>query len=127
ASAGYSHESAQLLFVADSSGRVWPLTIGPPTWTWMWHDSIAEHPGIVGLAAYFHPGDGRHHCFIAQDSGDIWEVAFTSLDDQTTLQELWLGRRESGARGIGGFSGGVNGTQHLYVCGNDGRLSPLEL
>jgi hypothetical protein len=54
--AGCSHENTQLLFIADTSGRVRPLTLGPPDWKWNWRDAIAQHSSIVGLAAYFHPG-----------------------------------------------------------------------
>lgn len=61
--AGYSTaDGRQHLLIADSGGLVHPLTIGPPGWQWSGASPIAQrHPGIAGLAAYFHPGDGRHH------------------------------------------------------------------
>src|SRR5436190_22928626 len=60
----YAADKSQRLVVADSGGLVHPLTIGPPAWQWAWADPIGQrHDGIAGLAAYFHPGDGRHHCF----------------------------------------------------------------
>jgi hypothetical protein len=59
ATAGYSSiDGRHYLFVAGSDGSVLPLTIGPPNWQWVWQAPITQHAGIVGIAAYFHPGDG---------------------------------------------------------------------
>ena len=124
--AGYSHGDVQVLFVADASGQVRPLTLGPPDWSWNWSDPIAKHDSITGVAAYYHAGDGRHHCFIAEDTGSIWEVAFASLEAGSPTQEIWIGGRQDGARGIAGFSGS-DGSQQLFVCGKDSLIHPLEL
>jgi hypothetical protein len=39
---------------------------------------MRHHDEIVGLAAYYHPGDGAHHLFAALRPGDIWEAIFSS-------------------------------------------------
>ena len=126
--AGYSTaDRVQHLFVADASGRVLPLTIGPPSWQWGWAEPIGEaHAGLVGIAAYFNPGDGRHHCFKVLGSGDIFEVSFASLDNRASLSEIWLGKLQQGARGIAACVTPDSG-QHLYLAGSDGLVHPLEI
>src|SRR5258708_4100297 len=70
--AGYPTSAGQhYLFVAGADGLVRPLVIGAPTWQWAWRNPIMrKHDDIVGLAAYYHPGDGRHHCFVALETGE---------------------------------------------------------
>jgi hypothetical protein len=120
-------DGGQHILVAGSRGVVKPLTIGPPGWQWAWTPPIGQHHGgIVGVVAYFHPGDGRHHCFVAVQTGDIFEIAFASLDDRSSLSEIWIGKLEAGALGIAGFSA-ADKSQHLFVAGQDGFVHPLEI
>lgn len=126
--ASYSFaDGSQHLLVADASGLVHPLTIGPPGWTWAWADPIGSvHAGIAGLAAYFNSGDGRHHCFIALESGDVFEVSFLSLANRVSFTEIWIAKLEGGATGIAGFPTSDK-SQHLFVVGKDGLVHPLEI
>ena len=129
AMAAYStSDGRQELFVASSDGAVRPLVLGPPNWHWQWQDPIAQHVGIAGLTAYSHPGDGGHHCFIIDKAAAVWDVAFSSLADRSSLKETWVGGYPGGATpiGIAGFSGSA-GKQHLFVAGQDGRVLPLEI
>lgn len=125
--AGYSTaDGRQRLFIADSSGLVHPLTIGPPGWEWGRASPLVQpHAGIAGLAAYFNPGDDRHHCFIALGAGDVFEVAWRG-EDRSSLTEIWIGKLESGAAGIAGFPA-ADKSQHLFVVGRDGLVHPLEI
>ena len=125
---GYStRDGRQLLFIAGTDGLVRPLMLGAPGGQWAWRNPIMRHhDGIVGLAAYYHPGDGRHHCFVALQTGDIWEAVFASLDDPLLVSENWLGKLEGGALAIAGVSS-MDRSQHLFVAGRDGLVHPLEM
>jgi hypothetical protein len=125
---GYpTQDGRQLFFIADADGLVRPLFLEPPTWQWAWREPILQHHGgIVGVAAYFHPGDGRHHCFIALETGDVWEALFDSPGNAASSQENWIGKLDGGAVALAGFSM-PDRSQHLFVAGKDGLVHPLEI
>jgi hypothetical protein len=122
---GYSTaDGIQHLFVAGSDGLIRPLEIQGPDWQWRWGAPVMNHhDGIVGLAAYFHAGDGRRHVFAALGTGDIWEAVSGPGEEWT---ENWLGVLDGGASGLAGYSA-PNGLQHLFVAAPGGVVSPLEI
>jgi hypothetical protein len=126
--AGYAAgDGRQYLFIAGSDGLVRPLVLSGPRWEWAWRSPVMRpHDGIVGVAAYFHPGDSRHHCFVALQSGDIWEASFASPDDPSSRSERWIGKLGRGAAGLAGFSMADHG-QQLFVAGRNGLVYPLEI
>jgi hypothetical protein len=77
---------------------------------------MQHHDGIVGLVAYYHPGDGHYHDFAALKTGDIWECLSRPGAER---REYWLGKLDGGAINLAGYSA-PDGTQHLFVASADG-------
>jgi hypothetical protein len=124
--AGFSTaQGNQHLFIAGQDGFLHPLEIGPlSSWQWTWRDPMmSHHDGLVGLTAYFHPGDDRQHVFAALTTGDIWEGTFRPGEG---WRENWLGKLDGGAIGLAGHSA-PNGTQHLFVAAAGGLVFPLQI
>jgi hypothetical protein len=123
--AGYvTADDRQHLVVASPDGLIRALEIGPPDWQWRWTDPLmAYHEGIVGLAAYYHPGDNQQHIFAALRTGDIWEALFAPGQQPT---ENWLGKLEFGAIGLAGYVT-ADASQHLIVASTDGLMRAFEI
>ena len=125
AMAGYTTgDGWQRLFIAGQDG-VRPFVLGPPQWLWRPMTPVLSHPGIVDLTAYFHVGDGQHHCFAALQTGDIFECRSASFETASPSQELWIGNLRGGAVGLAGVS--TANSQHLFVAGPDGLVHELEI